>query len=59
MRSAVFLRLSTAVGSLIAGVLYERYGSVIMYIVMGCSSIITLILAVRLRTVERRREAIA
>jgi oligosaccharide:H+ symporter len=58
IRSAIFLRLSSVIGSLVAGALYQNSGSGVMYGVMAAFSSITLILAFFLRRTERRREAL-
>jgi predicted MFS family arabinose efflux permease len=55
VRSAIFLRLSGTVGALIAGALYTAHGSVYMFTIMGFSLLAILILAITLRTVEKRR----
>ena len=49
------MRLSGTVGALIAGALYTAHGSVYMFTIMGFSLLAILILAVTLRTVEKRR----
>ena len=56
-RQVILLRLSTTIGALIAGALYEGFGPKIMYIIMGCSSIVALAFSAALRTIERRSEA--
>jgi len=57
IRSSILLRLSAAVGSLIAGSLYQSVGSARMYLIMAGLSVFSLILAAILRTAERRRES--
>ena len=57
VRSAVLLRLSTAVGALVCGVLYQARGSAFMFAVMGIASLITLVFALILRSVERKSGA--
>ena len=54
VRSAILIRLSTAVGSLICGALYQIYGSAVMYAIMAVVTLFSLILAFILRTVERK-----
>jgi PPP family 3-phenylpropionic acid transporter len=57
VRSAVLMRLSTAVGSLICGALYQAYGSATMFGIMGIVSSISLVFALILRSVERKSGA--
>jgi len=58
VRSAILIRLSMAVGSLLAGWLYQDFGSGVMYGAMGAFSAASLVLAIRLRAADRRREAL-
>jgi len=57
IRSSILLRLSAAVGSLVAGSLYQRSGSARMYLIMAGVSAFSLFLAALLRRTERRRES--
>jgi predicted MFS family arabinose efflux permease len=57
VRSAILIRLSGVVGSLIAGFIYQRSGSTRMYLIFAVFSIISLLLAALLRSADRRREA--
>lgn len=57
VRSAILIRLSGVVGSLIAGFIYQRSGSTRMYLIFAVLSIISLLLAALLRSADRRREA--
>jgi len=57
VRSAILIRLSGVVGSLFAGVIYQRSGSARMYLILGGLSAFSLVLAAVLRHAERRREA--
>ena len=57
VRSAILIRLSGVVGSLIAGFIYQRSGSTRMYLIFAVFSIISLLLAAILRSADRRREA--
>ena len=57
VRSSILLRLSAAVGSLIAGAIYQRSGSARMYLTMAVISAVSFILAALLRRADRRREA--
>ena len=58
VRSSILLRLSAAVGSLIAGAIYQRSGSAQMYLVMAVISALSFFLAALLRRADRRRESL-
>jgi MFS transporter, PPP family, 3-phenylpropionic acid transporter len=57
VRSAILIRLSTFFGSLICGPLFQNFGGANMYALMGATTVITLILAFILRTVERKNNS--
>jgi MFS transporter, PPP family, 3-phenylpropionic acid transporter len=57
IRSAILIRLSGVVGSIIAGVIYQRSGSTRMYLIFAIFSVFSLLLAAILRRADRRREA--
>ncbi len=56
IRSSILLRLSAAIGSLIAGAIYQRSGSARLYLIMAVFSAASFMLAALLRSVDRRRE---
>jgi PPP family 3-phenylpropionic acid transporter len=55
VRGSVLQRLSTSVGALICGALYQAYGSTNMFLIMSAATLVTLLFAVILRTCEHRR----
>jgi len=56
LRSAVLIRLSAALGSLVIGALFQRFGSGRMYLIMAGFSAVSMTLAFILRQAEHRRE---
>jgi len=59
LRSAILIRLSAALGSLVVGALFQRFGSGNMYLIMAVFSAVSMILAFILRQREHRRETAA
>jgi PPP family 3-phenylpropionic acid transporter len=55
VRGSILQRLSTSIGALICGSLYQAYGSTNMFLIMTAVTLVTLIFAVILRTIEHRR----
>lgn len=58
IRSAILIRLSGVVGSLVSGAIYQRSGAVRMYLILAAISAASFVLAALLRHAERRREAL-
>jgi len=56
IRGAIQMGLGSSVGALISGALYQAYGSAALYRIMAGISLIGLLLALLLRSVERARE---
>jgi MFS family permease len=56
VRSAIQMGLGSSIGALIGGILYQAYGSAVLYRVMAVVMFIGFLLALQLRSLERSRE---